>query len=112
MFYHLTGYQLSGWQLLLLLLGFILAFCAGQLLRKERRLKKALTLFFAVAVFVLDYLCYPGWTWVHRAHPAWRFFESWCDLFSFFEFIFLPFDAGLLMSWIRLPGAVRKKCKE
>ncbi|MDE7325090.1 MAG: hypothetical protein K2N63_02250 [Lachnospiraceae bacterium] len=115
MYAHLRWYPLSNWQLLFMLLGVLLAFITGKLLNKKRKVKKALTLFFAIAVFALDYFSYvPGWSWVVREHPTWSYFKSWHDLFSFFELIFLPFDIGFLLSWIGYPimGGKKKNSAE
>lgn len=99
MFVHLFWYHLSSWQFLLMFLGVIFVFVFGKILDKKPKLKKRITLFFAVSVFALDYFSYtPGWDWVIREHSTWHYFGSWFHLFSFFELIFLPFDIGFLLS--------------
>ena len=109
MYVHLFRYQLSGLHLFLMLLGMLLAYITGVLLDRKRKAKKVLTLFFAIAVFALDYFSYvPGWSWVARKHSSWNYFESWLHLFYFFELVLLPFDIGFLLSWLGDPGILGK----
>ena len=108
MFTHLFLYPLSSWQILLMFLGVIFTFALGKILDEKPKLKKGITLFFAVSVFMLDYLSYaPGWDWVIEYQPTWHYFRTWIHLFSFFELIFLPFDIGFLASWIKIPKEIR-----
>lgn len=108
MFTHLFLYPLSSWQILLMFLGVIFTFALGKILDEKPKFKKGITLFFAVSVFMLDYLSYaPGWDWVIEYQPTWHYFRTWIHLFSFFELIFLPFDIGFLASWIKIPKEIR-----